>query len=82
MRIKKVTIKEFGLLRDLTFNLGTLNVFYGPNESGKTMIVDALIDGLFRINRVKNLFPEIKNGTYAGRCQGQTGQVGYPDCRC
>ncbi|OGL43993.1 MAG: hypothetical protein A2161_21030 [Candidatus Schekmanbacteria bacterium RBG_13_48_7] len=68
MKIIKVTIKEFALLHDHTFNLGLLNIFWGPNESGKTMIVDALLDGLFRITRIKGLFPGItrNNAVFKG----------------
>jgi len=44
MKIENFEIRDYGPLPDLgIINLDTLNLFYGRNESGKTLIVDALI---------------------------------------
>ena len=39
MRISKVRIESYGALRDRSFTLEPgLNVFYGPNEAGKSTL--------------------------------------------
>lgn len=41
MRISRINIESFGKLRDRVFELSPgLNVFYGPNESGKTTTME------------------------------------------
>lgn len=44
MRIKEIYIKEFGPYRDWSFIPTTsgVQVIYGPNESGKTSLLEAL----------------------------------------
>lgn len=44
MRISEVHITRYGPLRDFHLNLDTnMELVYGPNESGKTLIVDAIL---------------------------------------
>lgn len=58
MRISRVSIASFGKLRDRTFDLVPgLNVFYGPNESGKTTAMEFIRSVLVPSNGRK-LYPE------------------------
>ena len=40
--IKELIIKNFRSIEDLTINLGVINFFIGPNNSGKSNIMKAL----------------------------------------
>ena len=42
MRISRVHIENFRSIRDLTVELGDTSVFIGPNNAGKTAILDAI----------------------------------------
>jgi energy-coupling factor transporter ATP-binding protein EcfA2 len=44
--IERIVLQRFGKFRDVSFPLGEVTVFTGPNESGKTTIADALLQGL------------------------------------
>ena len=49
VRIESIRVKRGGPLKDdFGFEPGDLNLIYGPNESGKTYIVEALIGFLFK----------------------------------
>lgn len=49
MKVTQFSITRYGPLSPgKIFNLGDFNIFYGPNESGKTLTVDALIKLLFQ----------------------------------
>ena len=49
MRILRARVPEFGPLRSLEVELAPgLNVVYGPNEAGKTTLLDFLLAHLFR----------------------------------
>ncbi len=51
MKITQFSITRYGPLNfQSTYKLGNFNIFYGPNESGKTLTVDALIKLLFQAN--------------------------------
>ena len=41
--IKRLTIKNFKCLRDIDISLGNFNVLIGPNDTGKTSFLDALL---------------------------------------
>lgn len=43
MKIKEINIKKYGPLENKSYKLGNFTLFYGPNESGKTMVVDAIV---------------------------------------
>ncbi|SHN62146.1 ATP-binding protein [Fervidobacterium gondwanense] len=43
MRIKEINIKKYGPIENKVYKLGNFTLFYGPNESGKTMMVDAIL---------------------------------------
>jgi len=48
LRIKKIYIREYGPISDRVISeLGNFTVFYGKNESGKTLTIDALLKLLF-----------------------------------
>jgi hypothetical protein len=49
--IEKLVLKRFGRFEDRTFPFRDSVVFYGPNESGKTTIFDALFTSLCRVPR-------------------------------
>lgn len=64
MRIKEIVVNHYGPLRDISLApAGGLQVVFGPNESGKTLLIDALLklmlgDGLKdfeHIDRVQGL---------------------------
>jgi DNA sulfur modification protein DndD len=44
--IERLQIERFGLFRDRHFALGPVTVFLGANETGKTTIFDALVQGV------------------------------------
>ena len=48
MRISRIEIENFRSIRHLVINLGDTTVFVGPNNSGKTAILDALRIALTR----------------------------------
>ena len=44
MRIKEFAIWKYGPLAGAgKMELGDLNLFFGPNEQGKTLMIDALV---------------------------------------
>lgn len=52
IRIEKISINRGGPLnQDFNFEPGGLNLIYGRNETGKTYIVEAIINLLFRTGR-------------------------------
>jgi len=46
--IESIQIQKLGPLDSIQFNLGSLNLIYGPNESGKTYLVEFLLQSIFR----------------------------------
>ncbi len=42
-------LESFGLFKNKSFPLKTVTIFYGPNETGKTTLFDALVSALIRI---------------------------------
>jgi uncharacterized protein YhaN len=46
--IQRLDVENLGPLGDRTFEFSRLNLFYGPNEVGKTYLVEFLIRSLFR----------------------------------
>jgi len=42
MRISSVSIKSFGALRDRSYSFSQFTVMHGPNESGKTSVMEAI----------------------------------------
>ena len=58
MRITRVRIDSFGGLKDREYELGPgLNVFYGPNESGKTTVMEFIRTVLVPTTK-RMLYPE------------------------
>jgi|GEM_PF-2201134 len=65
MRIKKIDVEKYFLLEDVHIEPSDFTVVFGDNESGKTMLLDAVLDALFhmraREKAVKALFPSFAN---------------------
>jgi hypothetical protein len=51
MMIERLLLKRFGRFQNTEFRFGRSVIFYGPNESGKTTIFDALFTSLCRVPR-------------------------------
>ena len=57
MRIRGVRIGSFGAMRDRTFSVGEgMTVFHGPNESGKTTLMEFIRTSLVPSNK-RNQYP-------------------------
>ena len=57
MRIRSVRIGSFGTMRDRTFSVGEgMTVFHGPNESGKTTLMEFIRTTLVPSNK-RNQYP-------------------------
>ena len=48
VHIESIQIQKLGPLDSIQFNLGSLNLIYGHNESGKTYLVEFLLQSIFR----------------------------------
>jgi len=48
IRLAKISVKNLGPLDSQEFTLGSLNLIYGQNETGKTFLVEFLLGSLFR----------------------------------
>ncbi len=48
IKIEEIRIKNLGKIKKLSEKLGGINLFYGENESGKSLIVEFLIASLFK----------------------------------
>ena len=48
IRIKDITIENLGPIKKFDMELGKLNVIYGTNGTGKTMLTEFLIKSLFK----------------------------------
>ncbi|MFH1422729.1 MAG: AAA family ATPase [Planctomycetota bacterium] len=49
MRLNKIDIKEFSLIKDISLEPGKLTIVHGSNESGKTVVLDSILEALFGI---------------------------------
>ncbi|KPJ62184.1 MAG: hypothetical protein AMS15_04785 [Planctomycetes bacterium DG_23] len=56
MHIKKIDIRRFAAIEDFEIEPTRLTVIRGDNDSGKTMLLDAILDALFS-GRVKQQYP-------------------------
>ncbi len=48
VHIKEISVQGLGPLQENSFSLGKLNLFYGKNETGKTLLVEFILQSLFR----------------------------------
>ncbi len=58
IRINKINIREFDRIKDFAVELepGKTTLIYGGNESGKTQILDAILDALFSVKELRKHF--------------------------
>lgn len=76
MNIREIVINHYGPLRDIRYRLSPgLQVFHGPNESGKTLLMDAILK-LMLGNRLRDFtgidrVPDLPQGRLALLIQGQ-----------
>lgn len=54
MRIKQITVKNYGPVKDFHTKCESTHVIYGRNEAGKTALIDTITGALFR---KKSIFP-------------------------
>lgn len=61
--LERITIHNYKCLLDLTLDLGMFNVLIGPNDSGKTSVLDAihLLNLLVHANNTKDAFQKHGN---------------------
>jgi uncharacterized protein YhaN len=51
MKVKEFSIRQYGPLPDIgRISLSDFNLFFGKNETGKTLVIDALVKMLFKQN--------------------------------
>jgi len=71
LRIERIRVREFGPLRDVDLELGPeLNLIFGPNEAGKTTLLDVILARLFRWER--------RRGTRLSTVMGGMDRFGDP----
>ncbi|MCX7704470.1 MAG: AAA family ATPase, partial [Planctomycetota bacterium] len=65
MRIERIEIDKYLLLKNVYIEPSDFTVVVGDNESGKTMLLDSILDGLFHLREreraIKALFPSFSN---------------------
>ncbi len=68
IRLDKINVKNLGPLDSLDLKLGSLNLIYGQNETGKTLLVEFLLGSIFRHASKWNLreIPGTGNVTVSG----------------
>ena len=54
MKIKNIKINSYGKLKNKNINLEKVNIIYGKNESGKSTILNFIINILYNISKNKN----------------------------
>ena len=59
MRITHIDLRRYFALRNIRFSPHPFTVIYGDNDTGKTMLLDAILDALFgiRSRRERRFFP-------------------------
>jgi len=81
MQIREIHIDGFGIFTDkhITGLTSGINVIYGPNEFGKTTLLDfvrRILFGFPRISTSTNPYPSVHGGAYGGRmiCELNSGE--------
>lgn len=70
MRITRVSIGSFGALRDRTYDVSPgMTVFHGPNESGKTTVMEF----------IRSAMVPTRKRTYPARSKGDSGTLAFDD---
>ena len=60
----KLILETFGKFKNTTYEFGDVTVFYGPNEVGKTTIIDALSNGLVKVLKNQSLYKQVLEPRY------------------
>ncbi|MDD4004120.1 MAG: AAA family ATPase [Elusimicrobiaceae bacterium] len=72
MKLEQLTLKNFGALGDRSFDFhGRSAVLYGPNEAGKTTLIDAVTAAMFGAPRGNTTFGKKYFARYGGAAQAQ-----------
>jgi len=80
MRISKISIESFGNIKGRQFDLRPgLNVFYGPNESGKTTVMEFVRSTLVPASKKKKFYPE-RSKSDSGSIDTEEGGTKYTLC--
>jgi len=81
MQIREIHIDGFGIFTDkhITGLTSGINIIYGPNEFGKTTLLDfirRILFGFPRISTSTNPYPAVHGGAYGGRmiCELDSGE--------
>ncbi len=60
MHIKSVTTENFGVLKDNTYTFSdAMNIIRGPNESGKSTIIEAVLYGMFGTSALRGKLEDV-----------------------
>ncbi|NIM95046.1 MAG: AAA family ATPase [Anaerolineales bacterium] len=62
VRIDQITVQNLGPIKDFQFKLGSFNLIYGKNETGKTYLVEFILRSLFKSIKKWNLRETAANG--------------------
>ena len=54
MKINSIKINSYGKLKNKNFNLEKINIIYGKNESGKSTLLNFILNLFFNISKNKN----------------------------
>ena len=65
MRIACVEIENFRSIRNLSLDFGKTTVFIGPNNAGKTAIIDAIRVTLPHYARIRHFSPAVANSRWS-----------------
>lgn len=59
MKITHINIRRYFALRDISFSPSSFTLVFGANDTGKTMLLDAILDTLFGVRgrRERRFFP-------------------------
>lgn len=71
MKISRIVVKNGPLASDFTYEPKSLSVIYGPNESGKTYLVESILRFLFKTGTRAPVKWKLRAWDYAGKIEIQ-----------